>query len=238
VKQKVKNALIIITVVGLLGVAVSSSGCATPIGTAMTATWRGTGAPFKPGGLTVTGQLQVSPGVPFPYQTIQLLGTNDVTLQQTVLLTQTTTDSSGKFAFTISPSQDTYRLYATIFQATGYTTSLTLVGGYRGINYGIDSLVKNMATLPISTFGPGGKVALLAQLNAVKINVGNGQYSGAASTMDGVLRTMDAANATKGAPAALVNMDYMAYILTKDCRWLSGQPWKLPERPAPDNWTP
>ncbi|MGZ4892066.1 MAG: hypothetical protein ACXV2B_07405 [Halobacteriota archaeon] len=237
-KQKMKNALIVITIVGLLGVAVSSSGCETPIPTTMTATWHSTGVAFRPGGLTVTGQLLVSSATstkpaPFPYQTINLTATNDLSLGQTVVLKQTKTDAQGKFAFAIGPSEDKYLLYATVFEASGYQTQLTIVGGYRGLEYGINTLAQNITKLPTSTFGIGGKATLLTLLGTARMQVDLGQIGGAGTNLNIVLAKMDAATATKGAPAALVNTDYTAYLLTKDCKWLSGVPWTWPERPAP-----
>jgi hypothetical protein len=239
-KQKMKSALIIVTIAGLLCLAVSSSGCETPIQTSMSAKWTSTGVAFKPGGLTVTGQLFVAPGgKPFPFQTVSLRATNDLTLQAENIKTLKwfTTDKDGKFAFTISPSEDKYLLYATYFNMTGYTDTGTLVLGYRGINYGIDSLTQSITKLPMSTFGPGGKATLLTLLGTARMQVGLGQIGGARANLNIVLAKMDAANATKGAPAALVNMDYTAYLLTKDCQWLLGVAWTLPERPAPQGYS-
>lgn len=245
VKKKIKNALIIVTVVGLLAVAVSASGCETPTPTVIKGTWRSTGAALKPGGLTFSGQLLESPsGPPVPGVTIVIKAYKDINAQEAKVLKTVTTGigatSQGKFAFTISAKEDQYMLYVAEFLGgNGLAQSATFVGGYRALNYGINSLATKIATLPTSTFGIGGKAQLTSQLIAAKTFVAAGMYSGAATNMDAVLKKLDAASAKNGAPAALVNMDYTAFLIAKDCHWLSGQAWSWPtERTAPQDWKP
>jgi hypothetical protein len=243
VKQNVKSALVIVTIASLLTLAVSSSGCTVPIQTQMITTWHSTGAPLKPGGLTVTGQITyydegTGGQKAFSNVNVNLTGDSDLrTLDHVKVLQQTTTDKDGMFTFTINARDDKWLLYAVVFELSGYQSQVSVVGGYLGMSYGISLLGKQMAMVPNSALGVKDKVTILSQLASVQKQVLKGQYSGAATTMDAVLAKMDAANATHTSPA-LVNATYTTYLLAKDTHWLSGEPWAWPDRSAPDNWKP
>jgi hypothetical protein len=245
VKQNVKSALVIVTIASLLTLAVSSSGCTVPIQTQMITTWHSTGAPLKPGGLTVTGVITHDDGsgtgtqIPFDHAVqVNLTGDSDLrTSDHVKVLQQTMTDDQGKFTFTINARDDKWLLYAVVFELSGYQSQVSLVGGYLGMSYGIALLGKQMAMVPNSALGVKDKVTILSQLASVQKQVLKGQYSGAATTMDAVLAKMDAANATHTSPA-LVNATYTTYLLAKDTHWLSGEQWAWPDRSAPDNWKP
>ena len=249
-KQKMKNALIVITIVGLLGVAVSASGCATPTRTSMSATWLPgvSVVPLMGGGLKVSGQLLGYPygptGIPIAGVQVNLTASSDLNAQNTVVLKTCITDARGNYAFTISQTQDKYLLYVTSYgggdrdpNGSPYAAALgSVVAGYHGIDTVTNRLMQNVTKLQTSAFGSGGKVQLLTWLSTAKMEVQLGQYGGARTYFDQVLVKMDQANATKGAPSALVNMDYSAYLLAKNCHWLSGVPWAMPERSAPSGY--
>ena len=243
--------ILAVAILGVVFISVSFSGCLKPspdlrLPSSVSAKWLG-GTFMSAAGLKVSGQLldqnsnQGIPGKP-----IVLYGSNDASFNQPVpqvgethqvQLQAQTTDSHGKFAFTLRSSDDKYLVYAVAFlgdsvnNAAYYKPSGSAVGGYHALSAVADQLNKDLLTLPSSAFAPGARVALLATLGTASLQIRLGQYSSAAATLNSAfLKRMDG-YATSRAPdkddsvktnQAQYQMYYLAYITVKDCQWLSG----------------
>jgi hypothetical protein len=246
-----KKKIAAIVMLGLVVVAISSSGCISfspdnRTSSSLIVKWLG-GNYISAAGLKVSGQLidqNSKQGI--ANKPIVLYGSNDAAfdqptpqvgdVQQIQLQTQTT-DSQGKFAFTLKSSNDKYLLYSVIFpggsmnNGANYKPSGSTVGGYLALLAVTNQLTTQLRALPSTAFTPGTKVALLATLGTVTLQVRLGQFSSAATTLNSAfLKRMDG-YANSGAPdkndyvktnSAQYTLYNRAYIVVKDCQWLSG----------------
>jgi hypothetical protein len=248
--EYLNTKIIAIAMLALVVLAVSSSGCIIlnpdyRSQSFLSVKWLG-GNYVSPAGLRISGQLLDGNNVGIEGKPIVLYGSNDATLnqptpqlgdvQQVQLQTQTT-DSQGKFAFTLKSFDDKYLLYSVVFpgdslnNVANYKPSGTTVGGYRALLAVTNELTKQLISLPNSAFKPGTKVALLATLGTVSLQIKLGKFSTAAATLNSAfLKRMDG-YANSGTPdtndyvktnAAQYTMYYRAYLVVKDGQWLSG----------------
>lgn len=261
------KTITVVAVLALLVVSVSFSGCTIKwpseddrMPSSIIAKWIG-GNSISPAGLKVSGQLvDINSNLGIAGKPIALYGSNDAKFNQPeptipdmakvteVLLGTKTTDSQGKFTFTLKSSDDKYLVYAVVFQGdefnsvANYKPSVSVVGGYRALLAMTNQLTKELMTLPSTAFKPGTKVALLATLGTVSLQIKLGRFSTASATLNSAfLKRMDGyanswapatpKNPNPGAPdnndyvktnAAQYTLYYRTYLVVKDCQWLSG----------------
>jgi hypothetical protein len=242
------------------------------------AKWIG-GNSISPAGLKVSGQLvDINSKLGIAGKPIVLYGSNDAKFDQPeptipdmakvteVLLGTKTTDSEGKFTFTLKSSDDKYLVYAVVFQGdefnsvANYKPSVSVVGGYRALLAITNQLTKELIALPSTAFKPGTKVALLATLGTVSLQIKLGRFSTASATLNSAfLKRMDgyanswapATEKTPAIPGAPDNNDYVktnaaqytlyyrTYLVVKDCQLLSGsQDWSVLGAPGDPNAPP
>jgi hypothetical protein len=243
--------ILTVAMLALVVIAVSSSGCIisipedTRMPSFLSVKWIG-GTSISAAGLKVSGQLLDQNNVGIAKKPIVLYASNDAQFdqptpqigdKQQVQLDIKTTDSQGKFTFTVRGSDDKYLLYAVIFagdqlnNVANYKPSGSTVGGYRALLAITSQLTKELTTLPSSAFTPGTRVALLATLGTVSLQIKLGKFSTAAATLNSAfLKRMDGYANSKGPDkndyvktnAAQYRMYYRAYLVVKDCQWLSG----------------
>jgi hypothetical protein len=261
-----KKKIAVVAILGLVVLSVSSSGCFSfpanddvRMSSSIVAKWIG-GNSISPAGLRVSGQLvDVNSKLGIAGKPIVLYGSNDATFDQPnpqvpdmqkvteVQLDTKTTDSKGNFAFTLKGSADKYLIYAVVFpgdqlnNVANYKPSGSTVGGYRALLAITSQLTKEMAALPSTALKPGTKVALLATLGTVSMQIKLGRFSTASATLNSAfLKRLDG-YANSGAPdnndyvktnAAQYTMYYRAYLVVQDCQLLLGKEVQIAGAPA------
>jgi hypothetical protein len=244
--------IIAVVMLVLVVVAVSSSGCISfspdlRMPSKLVVKWLG-GNSIGAAGLKVSGQLvDQNSNKGIAGKPLVVYGSNDITFDQPtpqvgdaqqVQLQTLTTDSKGKFTFTLKSSDDKYLLYSVVFpgdslnNAANYQPSASTVGGYRVLLAFTNQLAKELTALPSTAFMPGTKIALLATLGSVSVQLKLGKFSSAATTLNSAfLKRMDGyANSGKKPDtndyvktnAAQYTLYYRTYLVVKDSQWLSG----------------